>query len=295
MADDHPKKGLGRGLSALLGEDRAPGAGGTRAGRDVPIEFLRPNRFQPRRHFDAADLADLAESVREHGVLQPILVRRVQAEIDAYEIIAGERRWRAAQQAQLAQVPVIVKDLNDSQALEVALVENVQRADLTPIEEAKGYERLIENFNHTQERIAQLVGRSRSHVANTLRLLALPPEVQTMLDDGRLTAGHGRALLSVDDPKATAERIIAEGLNVRAAEALVPDSKRYRQVKNQEKDPDTVALEHNLSTAVGLKVEISHCGEKGGVVRINYSSLDQLDDIYRRLIQNGPSTRFDHS
>jgi ParB family chromosome partitioning protein len=284
MADDTPKKGLGRGLSALLGDDEPPSVGG-RAPRELPIEFLRPNRYQPRRRFDETELDELADSIREHGVVQPIMVRRIPDQTDAYEIVAGERRWRAAQRAQLPQVPVVIRDLSDSQSLEVAIVENVQRTDLSAIEEAKAYQRLAEDFSHTQEKIADLVGRSRSHVANTLRLLSLPAEVQDLVESGNITAGHARAILGAADPIAAARQVVDGQLNVRAAEELV--SKKKQKNPPATKDADTLALESNLSQALGLRVAISHAGAKGGSVRIDYSTIDQLDDVCRRLIQNG--------
>jgi ParB family chromosome partitioning protein len=286
MADD-TRKGLGKGLSALLGDaaedytqlDKA------RPSKDVPIEFLRPSRYQPRLHFDETALGELVASIREHGILQPILVRRVEGAPDAYEIVAGERRWRAAQRAQLTQVPVIIKDFNDTEALEVALIENIQRADLSPIEEAKGYERLLGEFGRTQEQVAQLVGKSRSHVANTLRLRNLPAEVQDMLDRGELTAGHGRTLLTAADPLAMARDIVAGGMNVRQAEAVSAKAKRSKSgTKSPGKDPNTRELEENLTQALGLAVEIAFKGEKkGGHVKISYRTLEQLDEICQRL------------
>ncbi|MBM3502642.1 MAG: ParB/RepB/Spo0J family partition protein [Alphaproteobacteria bacterium] len=294
MAEETQRKGLGRGLSALLGDDDPPAAGPARTPRELPIEFLRPNRFQPRQRFDDDPLDELTDSIREHGVIQPIVVRPVAGETNAYEIIAGERRWRAAQRAQISQVPVVVKDLDDSRALEVALVENVQRSDLSPVEEAKAYLRLVEDFNHTQERIAELVGKSRSHVANTVRLLQLPAEVLELLDGGKLTAGHARALLGTDDPLGLAKTIIQGGLNVRDAENLVPKSKLSGR-NSRSKDADTLALEQNLSQALGLKVDIGHRGERGGTLRIEYTTLDQLDDVCRRLIQNSQSKGSDSS
>ena len=287
MADD-TRKGLGKGLSALMGDaahdysqlDKA------RASKDVPIEFLRPNRYQPRLHFDEAQLSDLVSSIREHGILQPILVRRIEGAPDSYEIVAGERRWRAAQRAQLTQVPVVIKDFNDTEALEVALIENIQRADLSPIEEAKGYERLLAEFGRTQEQVAQLVGKSRSHVANTLRLMNLPQEVLDMLDAGQITAGHGRALLAAADPLALAKQIIGSGMTVRDVEDAAPKTKKHsaKAMKPGEKDPNTRELEQNLSQALGLSVEVSFKGEKkGGSVKVRYRTLEQLDEICRRL------------
>ncbi len=288
MAEDGGRKGLGRGLSALLGdqEENYSTLDRMRAARDVPIEYLSPGQFQPRHRFDADALDSLVQSIREHGILQPILVRSTGTDADeCYEIIAGERRWRAAQAAQLTQVSVIIKDLTDSQSLEVAIVENVQRQDLSPIEEAEGYRRLIDQFEHTQENLGRLVGRSRSHIANTLRLLNLPEEAREMLADGRLTAGHGRALLSVEDPVAVAKQILKTDLTVRAVEKIARQRK-HAPGQKPEKDPDTAALEFDLSHAVGLPVEIHHRGEKAGWIKIKYTALEQLDDLCRRLIHN---------
>lgn len=289
MADDTPRKGLGRGLSALLGEDTAtdaPAQARPQAPRDLPIEFLMPSPFQPRHRFDDEDMRELVSSVREHGVLQPILVRRHGDGADRYEIIAGERRWRAAQQARLTKVPVVVKDFNDEEALEAALIENVQREDLTPIEEAQGYQRLADEFGHTQEQISKLIGRSRSHVANTLRLLNLPMDVREMLHTGVLSAGHGRALLNDPNPSAAAKRIAAAGLNVRETEAQT--SPKRRRTSPPSKDADTLALERNLSNALGLHVTVGFKGEnKGGTLKIDYKTLDQLDDLCQRLLTHG--------
>jgi ParB family chromosome partitioning protein len=286
MSEETTRKGLGRGLSALLGEDTEDYAAldKIRPPRDLPIEFLVPSPFQPRRRFDDEAQRSLVESVRQHGVLQPILVRRTGDDPASYEIVAGERRWRAAQAAQLTRVPVMVKDLEDREALEIALVENVQREDLTPIEEANGYQRLMEEFGHTQEKVAAMIGRSRSHIANTLRLLNLPEEVRQMLQDGVLSAGQARPLLGADDPVILAKQIIEGGLNVRKVESMTRAARRPRP----EKDPDTVALEGDVTRALGLAVDITHRGEKGGTLKIAYTSLEQLDDLCRRLIHHLP-------
>ncbi len=279
MRDDGArKKGLGRGLAALLGDDARDFADLDRdhAARTVPIENLRPNRFQPRRHWDAEELQALAQSVGARGVLQPILVRPVPDQTGIYEIIAGERRWRAAQLARLHEVPVVIKDVSDGDSLELALIENVQRQDLAPLEEAAGYQRLIDEFRYTQGQLAAAVGKSRPHIANLLRLLGLPEPVKAMLDDGRLSAGAARALLTADDPVALANDIVRRGLNVR-------DVERRRRAPTAEKDADTRALEGSLTAALGLKVTVHHRGEKGGEVRIHYRSLEQLDEICRRL------------
>ena len=283
MADEARPRGLGRGLSALIGEE-APRTG-ARAPRTVPTAFLRPNKFQPRKTFDQNDLNDLIASVKEKGILQPLLVRPVMGETNAFEIVAGERRWRAAQAAKLHEVPVIVRELTDSQALEYAIIENVQRSDLNAIEEAAAYQELMDRFAYTQERLASEVGKSRSHVANTLRLLTLPESVKAMLRDGRLTAGHARTLIGVADPEARAREILAGALNVREAE-LRSQAKKGKIHKRAVEDPNTKALEQSISNSLGLKVHIMHKGDKGGEVRISYKSLEQLDDLMRRL-KNG--------
>lgn len=293
MSEEVKRRGLGRGLSALLGDDRpgvdaaAPGDGGDRVVRLLPVAQLKPGKFQPRRYFDDERINDLVESVREKGVLQPILVRR-DGDGDDYEIIAGERRWRAAQLAQLHEVPVIVKALSDREAAEVALVENLQRQDLSPLEEAEGYRRLMDEFDHTQEDLAKAVGKSRSHVANTMRLLGLPDPVKGMLDAGQLTAGHARALLVSDEPVKLAQQVVSKGLNVRQTEKLVQGPARQRKAAkaNAGKDPDTTALERDLSALLGLKVAIRFHG-RGGELTIHYGNLEQLDDILHRLSQGG--------
>ncbi len=288
MSDDLSKKRLGRGLAALIGEmdkpaepARAPAAEGR-----LPIAFIVPNPRNPRRSFADADLADLAQSIREHGIVQPVVVRPGK-EKDQYEIIAGERRWRAAQRAGLTDIPVIVRDVTDRTALELAIIENVQRADLNPIEEAAGYQQLIDEHEYTQADLAQVIGKSRSHVANTLRLLKLPPVIRDMLVDGTLSAGHARTLVTSPDPAGLAHRIVEEGLSVRQAEALAQmpagAARAGREAADrQPKDADTAALEKLLSDATGLKVAVSHRA-KGGEVRIVYKTLEQLDDLCRRL------------
>jgi ParB family chromosome partitioning protein len=289
MTDDPSRRRLGRGLAALIGEiDRAPAAEPTTGRTDgkVPIEFVEPNPRNPRRSFGEADLTDLAQSIREHGVVQPVVVRPSPQGGGRYEIIAGERRWRAAQRAGLTDIPVIVREVNDRTALELAIIENVQRTDLNPIEEATGYQQLIDEHSYTQADLGQVIGKSRSHVANTLRLLRLPDDVRSLLVDGALSAGHARTLVTSQDPAGLARRIVDEGLSVRQAEALsqqpvAPDTaKPLRQ--RAEKDSDTEALEKLLSDRTGLKVDIRH-GERGGEVRIAYRSLEQLDDLCRRL------------
>lgn len=280
-------RGLGRGLSALLGETDAPEEGTSPAtGRSVPIERLRPNRFQPRHHFDDAAISDLVTSIRENGIIQPILVRPVDGDGNQFEIVAGERRWRAAQKAQLHEVPIVVRTLTNSQALEVALVENIQREDLSSIEEAKGYQQLIDDFGHTQADIAAGVGKSRSHVANTLRLLGLPESVQRLLAEGKLSAGHARALITAKDPESLARQIVSEGLSVRQAENLAKAGTAEKPKKPsaiKPKDADTLALQEALSGRLGLKVAIDHASTRGGKLTVRYQTLEQLDELIARL------------
>ena len=289
MSEDANANRLGRGLSALLGDtefdqSEPPSTGQVR----LPVEFLRPNPDQPRKRFSDENLEELAQSIREKGILQPIVVRPISGETNAYEIVAGERRWRAAQRASLHDVPVMIRELSDSESLEIALIENIQRADLNPIEEASGFRALMDRFDYTQEQLSEIVGKSRSHVANLLRLLSLPVELQSLVEDGRLSAGHGRALLSAPDPANLAKQIMKEDLNVRQAEALAkgrPTQSSHRPVSTSasvEKDADTLALEQNLSNSLGLKVSIDH-GQNGGVVVVKYKTLEQLDEICRRL------------
>ena len=278
---------LGRGLSALLGEDEDEQVQleRLRQSRALPVEQLTPGPFQPRRRFDQEELRELAESVREQGVIQPILVRRA-PDGDKYQIIAGERRWRAAQLAQLHEVPVLIREFDDQTAMEIAIVENVQRRDLTPLEEAEGYRRLIEEYSHSQEDIARAVGKSRSHVANTLRLLNLPDEVRVLVEDGQLTAGHARALLSAEDPAALAREVVTRKLNVRDTERLVQREKTPppTPAAPKQKDADTRILEQDLSDRTGLVVAISHNSHNGsGSVTLRYQDLDQLDLIVERL------------
>jgi len=289
MADE-VKRGLGRGLSALLGDVPAELENATnavRAPREVPIENLRANKYQPRHKFNEEDIASLEASIRELGIIQPILVRQIEGEPQNFEIVAGERRWRAAQRAQLHQVPVVVKQLDDVKALEIAIVENVQRADLSAIEEADGYQRLAEEFGHTQEQLATIIGKSRSHIANTLRLLNLPAKIKAMIEEGSLSAGHGRALLGASDPLTLAKAAIKKGLNVRQVEKLAKkQGSPAAPTKSKPligKDADTLALEVDLSNAIGLKVKIDHRGDAGGDVHISYQTLEQLDEICRRI------------
>jgi ParB family chromosome partitioning protein len=291
MSEELARKRLGRGLAALIGDMDRPTQAAEKprvaADGSVPIEFVSANPRNPRRHFAEGDLTDLAQSIREHGVVQPVVVRPSPAQRDRYEIIAGERRWRAAQRAGLANIPVIVRDVNDRTALELAIVENVQRADLNPVEEAMGYQQLIDEHDYSQADLGQVIGKSRSHVANTLRLLKLPEVIRAMLADGQLSAGHARTLVSAADPAGLAKRIVEQGLSVRQAEALAQapaEDQRVARKASVEKDADTLALEKLLADATGMKVVIAH-REKGGELRIAYRTLEQLDELCRRLKQ----------
>ena len=279
-------RGLGRGLSALMGDLEEVEKGEAKAAAEaIAIDLIRPNPDQPRRRFGEEEIEELVASIREHGVIQP-LVLRPHPSGEGFEIVAGERRWRAAQRAQLHELPAVVRELDDATVLEFAIVENIQRSDLTPVEEARGYSRLIEEFNHTQERLGAIVGKSRSHIANALRLLTLPISVLKHLEEGRLSAGHARALVVADDPAALAEQVIRRGLSVRETEALVRNAKAAPARKAPpppRKDADTVALEADLSANLGMKVRIEHKGEKGGELRISYADLDQLDKICQAI------------
>jgi ParB family chromosome partitioning protein len=289
MAEDAPRSRLGRGLAALIGDagDENSAIESARGQRRVPIEFLRPNPRNPRRRFDDAELDELSASIRAKGILQPILVRTVTGTPDAYEIIAGERRWRAAQRAGLHDVPVLLLEIGDKEALEIAIIENVQRADLNPLEEAMGYDSLIGQFSYAQADLARIVGKSRSHIANTLRLMKLPESVKRHLAEGRLTAGHARALLGSDNPEALAKAIIEKGLNVRDVEALAgaqaeARGKTSKRRPRGSKSADVRALERRLSEILGLQVEINHRAS-GGDLRIRYKTLEQLDAVCRKL------------
>lgn len=291
MNEDLSRRRLGRGLAALIGEmdkPAQPATAAVSADRRLPVEHISPNPRNPRRSFAEADLADLAQSIREHGVVQPVVVRPSSISPGRYEIIAGERRWRAAQRAGVAEIPVIVRDVDDRVALELAIIENVQRTDLNPVEEALGYQQLIEEHNYSQADLGNVIGKSRSHVANTLRLLKLPEEVRDMLVDGALSAGHARTLVTAADPARLAKKIVEEGLSVRQAEALAqaPEQGEHqpRSKTPAEKDADTRALEKLLSDITGLKVAINH-RERGGELKIAYKSLEQLDELCRRLQQ----------
>jgi len=280
-------RGLGRGLSALIGDEVAAVKGEPAAprkdARTLPVAFLQPGKYQPRKTFDEQPLEDLAASIKEKGVLSPILVRPLGA--DRYEIVAGERRWRAAQLAKLHDVPVVIRDMADGEALEIAIIENVQRADLNAVEEGLAYKQLMDQFARTQEQVAQQVGKSRSHIANTIRLLNLPAQVQAWLREGKLTAGHARTLLGAADPEAAARDLIEGQLTVRQAEARAPAAKKKAHARPY-KDPNIADLEAQVSNALGYKTQITHkagkAGDKGAVT-IAYTSLEQLDEIVRRL------------
>jgi ParB family chromosome partitioning protein len=283
MADG--RRGLGRGLSALLDEVAAPPEPGARpAGlTEVPVEAIRPNPNQPRRHFDETELEELSRSIRDKGVLQPILVRPAKV-AGEYQIVAGERRWRAAQRAGVRAIPAVIRELSDAEVLEIAIVENVQRADLSPIEEAEGYRMLAEKFGRTQAQIAEAVGKSRVHVTNALRLLQLPASVLAMVREGQLTAGHARPLIGSPDAERIAEAVVGRGLTVRQAETLARGRPASAKLpgRGKGKDADTAALETDLAEVLGLPVEIRDAGGEGEV-RIRYASLEQLDDLCRRL------------
>jgi ParB family transcriptional regulator, chromosome partitioning protein len=287
MADDAARSRLGRGLASLMGDVgvETHAAERMRTQRRIPIEFVRANPRNPRKLFSEAELEDLSASIRERGIIQPIVVRS--RGTDVYEIIAGERRWRAAQRAGLHEVPIVVLEASDGEALELAIIENVQRTDLNPLEEATGYQVLAAEFDHSQEDIAKIVGKSRSHVANTLRLLKLPDTVKAYINAGKLSAGHARALINQPDPEAVAREIVAKGLNVRQVEALgqeraEAEGKTVKTRARTIKDADTVALEKRLSDALGLVVTIDHRG-KGGVLQVRYRTLEQLDGVISRL------------
>jgi ParB family transcriptional regulator, chromosome partitioning protein len=278
-----PKRRLGRGLAALIGDDASEAAviEDARNLRHMPIELLHANPNNPRKHFKDEDLEELARSIRDKGVLQPLLAR--ERADGQYEIVAGERRWRAAQRVGVHDVPVLIRNLSDGEALEIALIENIQRADLNPLEEARGYTQLMNEFSYTQQQLADSVGKSRSHIANTLRLLNLPDSVKKHIEDGQLTAGHARALVATDEPSALADQIIKLGLSVRQAEDLsrgaAPQARKHAKA---EKDADTLALERELSEALGLKADIHSKGESGSLT-LHYKTLDQLDEVCSRL------------
>jgi ParB family chromosome partitioning protein len=319
MSRQPERRGLGRGLSALLGDiggdigggilgdiggpavpDRGPpgsqagtvaGAAAQRSPTTAPIERLNSNPDQPRRDFPETELNELAESIRQRGIIQPVIVRPDPGRPGDYQIVAGERRWRAAQRAQVHEIPIVVRELDDQAVLELAIIENVQRSDLNSIEEANGYAQLIERFGYTQEKMSEIVGKSRSHVANTMRLLGLPVQVQQMLRDGKLSAGHARALINAPDPLALAEQAVLRGLTVRQVEELARRAAAPRRRPKvhggpQQKDADTRILEGDLSAAIGMAVSIEHHpNDDGGELRIRYRSLDELDRLCRKFTE----------
>lgn len=276
------KKGLGRGLSSLMGEIEEDQNKNLHISETkIPISKLRPSPIQPRRIFEKASINELADSIKSKGLIQPILVRPSQSNPGDFEIIAGERRWRAAQVAQLHEIPAVIRNLDDVESLEIAIIENVQRADLSPIEEAAGYKKLIENYGHTQEVLSEIVGKSRSHVANIIRLLSLPNAIQDMISQGSISSGHARAIMNSAFPEQFAEKIINENLSVRQTEALVK-SKNPLVKKVKLKDPDTLDLEKKLSEKLGLDVSISH-QKRGGSIKVKYRSLEQLEMVTGKL------------
>jgi len=296
---------LGRGLAALFGDEDEDYASldKVRSSKQVPIEHIHPNTKQPRRHFDEEALSTLADSIQQSGLLQPILVRRHPKHSSEYEIVAGERRWRASQRAQLHEIPVIIRELNDAEVLQIAIIENVQRQDLTPIEEAASYRRLMDEFGRKQDDVAKIIGKSRSHIANMLRLLTLPEDVQELVERGNISAGHARALVGSENPTDLANQITSKGLSVRETERLAkalkkelvaPEEAQVQKSKlsgsklkpstGPQKDADTLALERDLSNMLGLKVTIDFHG-KGGALSISYDTLEQLDNVLHRLTQ----------
>jgi ParB family transcriptional regulator, chromosome partitioning protein len=275
---------LGRGLAALLGPVNEEPAEVARASRKTPIEFLRPNPRNPRKRYDQSELEELAASIRERGIIQPVVVRALPRIADAYEIIAGERRWRAAQLAGLHEIPVIVVEAGDREALEIAIVENVQRSDLNALEEAAGYAQLGADYGYSHSDIARVVGKSRSHIANTMRLTGLPEHARGLLAGGQISAGHARALLALADPDAIADRIVADGLTVRDIERLGENAGQTKKPRKAAApiDADTRAMEERVGLALGAKVSIRHDGERGDM-RIAFRNFEQLDDFCRRL------------
>ncbi|MFT3673908.1 ParB/RepB/Spo0J family partition protein [Aestuariivirga sp.] len=277
------KRRLGRGLAALIGDDVSEDAvvADVRSLKHVPIDMIKANPLNPRKHFAEEDLETLAKSLREKGLLQPIVVRPATGGM--YEIVAGERRWRAAQRASIHDVPVLVRDLDDRETLEIALIENVQRADLNPLEEARAYKQLIDQYGYTQQQLADSIGKSRSHIANTLRLQTLPDSVLTLIETGTLSAGHARTLVATDSPQELAEKIIKLGMTVRQAEDLTrTKTTKGKKGGSAEKDADTRAMEKAIRDALGLNVSLNHKGE-GGQLVITYKNFDQLDEVFRRL------------
>ena len=282
MSERASRRQLGRGLAELFGEADGGASSAGAAQRFVPIEQIRPGALQPRRRFAEAELDALAQSIREKGILQPLLVRSLTAEEIDFELIAGERRWRAAQRIGLHEVPIIIRQISDREALEIALIENLQREDLSPLEEAEAYRRLIDELGRTQASLAEALGKSRSHIANTVRLLSLPALVRHRVDEGELSAGHARALLAAADPVALAEEIVRRGLNVRATERLVQRRAEARPTNRRPRDADTVVLERELAAVLGLRVTLD-AKKRGGTLTLHYASLDQLDRVLRLL------------
>jgi ParB family chromosome partitioning protein len=291
MAEEAGKSRLGRGLAALIGDvgDEVSVGSSSRGQRKVPIEFLRPNPRNPRKHFNDNELAELSQSIRDRGIIQPIVVRPLPNLPDVFEIVAGERRWRASQLAGLHEVPVVVVHIDDKTSLEYAILENIQREDLNPIEEAQGYSRLMQEFTYTQDNLSKIIGKSRSHIANILRLMDLPSTIQDLLIARKISAGHGRALLAVKDPARVAQRILDEGLSVRGVEEIAQNDNAEKgttpgkaSAPKAEKDADTRALEKALQNVLGLTVLIEHKGS-GGELRVKYKTLEQLDGLCRRL------------
>ncbi len=286
MSENKRKTGLGRGLSSLLNE--AASSASSKSGSRIAIDLISPNPDQPRRSFLPQEMAELTESIKRNGILQPLLLRPHPTDTGKYQIVAGERRWRAAQAANLHEAPAVVTDLSDQDVLEIAIIENVQRADLNPIEEAGGYAQLIEKFSYTQSQLAEAMGKSRPHIANMLRLMNLPLDVRNLVADSSLSAGHARALITAEDPSGLARRVVAEGLSVRQTETLakhILQEKRPRSSAGPQKDADTRVLESDISAALGLKVQIDHKGASGGSVSISYKSLEDLDGICQKLSQ----------
>lgn len=291
MARRTEKKGLGRGLSALLADSSESSGSSASVGQTiVPIEKIVANPDQPRRQFTEADLADLTRSVREKGILQPLIVRPSPSNANEFQIVAGERRWRAAQRAQIHEIPVVIRDLNDADMLEIAIIENIQRADLNPIEEARGYRQLMDKFGHTQEKLAEALGKSRSHIANLLRLLSLPNSIQDHVIAGKISSGHARALITSDQAETLVAQVIDQGLSVRQTEELAksPSAKPKEKAKSKSKptkDADTRSLEADLTAHLRLKVDIEHTASGKGELRIRYTNLDELDGLCQLLSQ----------
>jgi ParB family chromosome partitioning protein len=298
MADNKEKRGLGRGLSALMADvdlserDKPTEASGPRAAdQQLPIDQISPNPDQPRRDFDDAALKELADSIAEKGIIQPLIVRADPSDAGRYQIVAGERRWRAAQLARLHEVPAVIREFNDTEVLEIAIIENIQRADLNPVEEAMGYRQLQEKFGHTQEQLSTALGKSRSHIANLMRLLNLPSDVLTWLREDKLSAGHARALITAEDPTALARIVISKGLSVRETEKLAKSGGAEKPPRSQdgaraEKDADTRALEQDLAAALGMKVSIDHLpNSESGKLTVDYKDFEQLDELCRKLSQ----------